>query len=86
MRDSRNGDSMDRTYDIFVAFPDGSVVWRGSVIGHEAGVLQLKTLAGATKNEIRLVHLPDKTLIAALNVQAQQTHNARNAARLWEPV
>jgi hypothetical protein len=59
---------MDRTCDIFEHFPDGNALWRCSVDGHEAGIQKLKTLASATDNEVRLIYLPDKTLIAALNV------------------
>ncbi len=30
---------MDREYDLFEVFPDGSLVWRDSVTGHEKAIL-----------------------------------------------
>lgn len=59
---------MNRTFDIFEHFPDGNALWRGSVDGHEEGIKKLKSLASATENEVRLIYLPDKTLVAAANV------------------
>lgn len=59
---------MDRSYDIFEKLPDGALIWRAAVAGHENGILKLKEIAAQTKNEVRLMHIPDKTLIAVMNV------------------
>ncbi len=32
---------MDRDYDLFEVFPDGSLIWRGSVTGHEKAIRRL---------------------------------------------
>jgi hypothetical protein len=58
---------MDRSYDIFEIMPDGGPVWRQVVAGHENAITRLKELAATTKNELRLVHIPTNTVIAALN-------------------
>jgi hypothetical protein len=58
---------MDRSYDLFEIFPDGSALWRGAVVGHEDAIRKLKELATTTTNEMRLMHVPTKTVIATLN-------------------
>jgi hypothetical protein len=58
---------MDREYDIFEVFEDGSLVWRETGSGHVDSIRKLQELAAKTKNEVRMMHLPTKTLIAALN-------------------
>ena len=58
---------MDREYDLFEIFPDGSAMWRNTIRGHEEAIKQLRELSTKTANEVRLVHLPTQTLIAALN-------------------
>lgn len=59
---------MDRIYDIFEKMPDGSLIWRAVVNGHEEGIAQLKTLAAQTENELHMMHVPTKTVIATINV------------------
>jgi len=58
---------MDRVYDLFEVFPDGSVVWRDSVTGHENAIRRLRELAGVTDNEFRVMHVLTNTLIASMN-------------------
>jgi hypothetical protein len=58
---------VDRSYDLFEMFPDGSALWRGTVVGHEDAIRKLRELAAGTANEVQLMHLPTKTLIAAMN-------------------
>lgn len=62
---------MDRHYDIFEVMPDGDLLWRDVAVGHEPAVNKLKEIAAETKNEVRLMHVPTKTLIAAMNVPRQ---------------
>jgi hypothetical protein len=58
---------MDRDYDLFEVFPDGSLVWRDSVTGHEKAIRRLRELAELTDNEFRVIHVPTNTLIASMN-------------------
>jgi hypothetical protein len=57
---------MDRVYDLFEKLPDGSLVWRETVVGHEAAIAKLKDLAAKTSNECCVMYLVDKALIATL--------------------
>jgi hypothetical protein len=59
---------MDREYDLFEIFPDGSALWRHTVTGREEAIKRLQELSTQTTNEVRLIHLPTSTLIASLNV------------------
>jgi hypothetical protein len=58
---------MERDYDLFKHFPDGSLIWRETVSGHEAAIRRLRELAEKTKNEVRAMHVPTNTLIAAMS-------------------
>ncbi|MFZ3276862.1 MAG: hypothetical protein WA182_08145 [Candidatus Sulfotelmatobacter sp.] len=57
---------MDREYDLFEVFPDGSLVWRDSVTGHEKAIQRLRQLVEVTNNEFRVMHIPTNTLIVSL--------------------
>ena len=61
---------MDREYDLFEIFPDGSALWRVTISGHEKAIARLREYAAQTTNEVRLMHLPTQTVIAALNTPA----------------
>jgi hypothetical protein len=63
---------VDHTYDLFEVFPDGSPLWHDSVAGHEPAIEKLKELSAKTANEVRVIHLPTKTVVAAMN-QSQHT-------------
>ena len=58
---------MERQYDLFEQFPNGDVLWRMTVTGHENAIQQLRELAATTYNEVRVVHLPTQSVIAVLN-------------------
>jgi len=64
---------MDRTYDIFEKHPDGCMIWRATIQGHEAAIAKLRELAAKTPNEVQVLHLPTKALIATMNQQAKQS-------------
>lgn len=70
---------MDREYDLFQVLPDGTLLWREAVVGHEAAIEKLKRLALLESCEFQLLYLPDKTVIATVN--ALKT-NAPKAARV----
>jgi hypothetical protein len=63
---------MERDYDIFEVLPDGQPIWRAAVAGHENALRVLKELAVKTTNEVRMMHLPTKAVIAVLNVDKSQ--------------
>jgi hypothetical protein len=52
--------------DLFEVFPDGSLVWRDSVTGHEKAIRRLQELAALIDNEFRVMHVPTNTLIASM--------------------
>ncbi len=60
---------MERVYDLFEGLPDGAAVWQVSVTGHENAIKKLHRLSARTTNEVRVMHLPTKTLIARKNVR-----------------
>jgi hypothetical protein len=60
---------MLRTYDLFEILPDGDLIWRATVEGHEKAIDQLQRVAKGKANEFRLLHLPTKTVIATINAK-----------------
>lgn len=60
---------MEREYDLFEVLPDGSAIWKEAVHGHENAIRRLQELSAQTVNEVRVMHLATKTLIAAMNVR-----------------
>jgi hypothetical protein len=59
--------SMEREYDLFEQFPNGDVLWRMTVTGHENAIQQLRELSATTYNEVRVIHLPTQTVVAVMN-------------------
>jgi hypothetical protein len=60
---------MERTYDIFEKMPDGTILWRDSVQGHEKAVSKLKEVAAGSLHEFQLLHLPTQSLVATVNTK-----------------
>jgi hypothetical protein len=67
---------MEREYDIFEECPDGELIWHGHTVGLSSARRQLQELAGTTKNECFIVHLPTKEIVARVNV-----HSSRGVGR-----
>jgi hypothetical protein len=61
---------MLRTYDLFEVMPDGDLIWRAKIDGHESAVYQLQQAAKGSANEFRLMHIPSMTVIATINAKA----------------
>jgi hypothetical protein len=61
---------MNRVYDAFEVLPNGSLIWRATVTGHEDAIDKLQEVAKGSANEFRLIHLPTKTVIATINAKA----------------
>ena len=59
---------MNREYDLFEKFPDGSVLWRGCVAGLEHAITKLKQLAALSPNEHFARHTPTNAIVARVNV------------------
>jgi hypothetical protein len=62
------GDRVDREYDLFEKFPDGSVMWRICVPGLEKALVKLKELASLSANEHFAIHTPTRAIVARINV------------------
>jgi hypothetical protein len=50
--------------------PDGDLIWRAKVEGHESAIHELQQVARRSKNEFRLMHIPSMTIIATINAKA----------------
>jgi hypothetical protein len=58
---------MERDYDLFEVLPDGGVIWRETVRRHENAILRLIEFSKRTSNEVRVMHVLSKSLIASMN-------------------
>jgi len=63
---------VDRQYDIFQVLTDGRLVWRETIVGHQAALDKLKQLALSERYEFQLLYLPDKAVIAKINSTIQK--------------
>jgi hypothetical protein len=66
---------MSRTYDLFEVMPDGDLIWKATVDGHENAVHHLQQAAKRSQNEFRLMHLPSMTVIATINTKADDVES-----------
>jgi hypothetical protein len=62
---------VDSSYDIFEILPDGSPLWKGVVIGREAALKELESLSENCENELRVIHLPSKAVLASKPSRAE---------------
>jgi hypothetical protein len=62
------GGGVNREYDLFEKFPDGSVLWRCCVAGLEAAIAKLKHEADLSPNEHFARHTPTNAIVARVNV------------------
>jgi hypothetical protein len=63
--------NVDASYDIFEILPDGSPLWKGVVIGRDAALKELESLAENCENELRVIHLPTKAVVATRPSRAE---------------
>jgi|SRR5579875_585870 len=68
---------MDREYDLFEQFPDGSTRWHTNATGVENARAKLEALARNTPNECFAIHLPTKEILARLNVRADARESGK---------
>jgi hypothetical protein len=64
---------VNREYDLFEKFPDGSVLWKGCVTGLEDAIAKLKYEAGLSSNEHFARHTPTNAIVVRLNVSEPET-------------
>jgi hypothetical protein len=57
---------MERSYHIFEII-DSDPIWRECVNGHTEALARAMEFARKSKNEIRVMHLPDNAVVAVLN-------------------
>ncbi len=62
-----------RKYDLFELFPDGYVLWRGTIKGLKKAIIELQDLAAHTKHEVQLMYAPNNAVIAKRNVSQDWT-------------
>jgi hypothetical protein len=60
---------MHREYDAFEVLSDGTQIWKATIKGHEDAIRKLQEIAKGNLNEFRLIHVPTKTVIAAINTR-----------------
>lgn len=58
---------MDREYDIFEKFSDGSLKWRTFVPGLENAIARLKELGNLSPNEHFAIHTASSQIVARVN-------------------
>jgi hypothetical protein len=61
---------MNREYDAFEVLPDGTLLWKATIVGHEDAIKKLQEVAKNSPNEFRLMHIPTKTVVATINARA----------------
>ena len=64
---------MEREYDLFEQFPNGDVLWRMTVTGHENAIQKLSELSASTYNEVRVIHLPTQAVVAVMNRTSKES-------------
>lgn len=57
---------MNRWYDIFEVLPDGALMWKMTIDGHEQAIRKIEEMAAGKTNEFRLLHLPTQTTVIVI--------------------
>ena len=60
---------MEPSYDIFEILPDGTPLWKTSAKGRDAALRRFAELAQTSKNELKVIHLESKTVVATRESQ-----------------
>lgn len=55
---------MDREYDVFEIFPDGTHIWRAFVRGLIEARARVAELSETSSNEFYAIHTPSKEIVA----------------------
>lgn len=62
---------MDREYDVFEKFPDGSHIWRAFVRGLVDARARVAQLSATSSNEFYAIHTPTKEIVATSPKRAE---------------
>jgi hypothetical protein len=54
---------MDSDYDIYEKLPDGKVIWRLSVAGHDKAIANFEQVAAISANEVFVMHVDTQEVI-----------------------
>jgi hypothetical protein len=54
---------MDFVYDIFEKLPDGKVIWRCSIPGHDRAIVQFEQFAAISANEVVVMQVGTQEVI-----------------------
>jgi hypothetical protein len=54
---------MDSDYDIFEKLPDGKVIWRFSVTGHDNAIAKFEQIAAISANEVFVTHVDTQEVV-----------------------
>jgi hypothetical protein len=55
---------MKNEYDLFEKFPDGSSLWRDSIVGFQTTCLRLQELAQRSENQFYAINLTTREVLA----------------------
>ena len=66
---------MDREYDLFEVFPDGSLVWRDSVTGHEKAILSCLSWKWRKRSSVKITERTHEETTEALHAGREGRHS-----------
>jgi hypothetical protein len=69
--EAREASQVNREYDIFEKFPDGSHIWRAYVRGLVEARAQVARLSETSTNEFYAMHTPTKEIVATSPKRAE---------------
>jgi hypothetical protein len=69
---------MDRIYHLFEILPDGSTLWKGGADEEKDALQKLNTLARISTNEIRVVDIRTKKIVARKAGEVQADKHSRS--------
>jgi hypothetical protein len=64
---------MERIYHLFEILPDGSTLWKGGASDEKDALEKLKLFARISPNEIRVVDVRSKKIVASRAVREAET-------------
>jgi hypothetical protein len=66
---------LERDCDLFEE-KDDNLLWRGTLTGRENALVRLKELAAGPTNEVCVMHIPTKLIIAKINAGQREKEHA----------
>jgi hypothetical protein len=65
---------MDRIYHLFEILPNGTTLWKGGTNEEKDALQKLNSLARISTNEVRVVNIRSKKIIASKAGEARDDH------------